>query len=234
MKPMNEDNYKVIATKLSPDVYERITRIAKKKGMTPYELIQMVCDTIVRYMDDTHNLAMEMEQAMSIFEHMVGWKDALNLADPSAAKEIAQAVYVLTDPTGKKKGCRATMVDKPYFGEWNQTENVQVIFERMVEVLLPGCYRKLRRIAVDMECGSLVELLTLMIDSHDINLLDEASIRKDFEDCNRSDYGKPVEYGNRAKRKHHKGMEIYDRQQMIDFNDKPELGKDYEPFGTEY
>ena len=41
------------------------------------------------------------------------------------------------------------MVERPLFGQWQQTVNVMDIFDRMVEVLLPEHYRKLKRIAED-------------------------------------------------------------------------------------
>ena len=85
-----DEKYVVVATKMSRTAAEQLARIAKAKGLTMYELIQMVCDTLIRYMDDRHNLSAEMEQAMSIFEHMTGWADALNLADPTVQKEIRE------------------------------------------------------------------------------------------------------------------------------------------------
>ena len=60
----------VVATKLPRTAAERLAKIAKKKKTTIYALIQMCCDTIIRYMDDRHNLSEEMERAMAIFEHM--------------------------------------------------------------------------------------------------------------------------------------------------------------------
>ena len=98
-----QDKYVTLATKVSRTAADKLARIAKKKGMTIYELIQMVCDTLIRYMDDRHNLSEDMERAMSIFEHMVGWADALNLADPTVNKEVAQAVYIFQDSNGGKK-----------------------------------------------------------------------------------------------------------------------------------
>jgi predicted DNA-binding ribbon-helix-helix protein len=80
------EGYQTVATKISNMAYERLNKIARKKGLTIYELIQMVCDTLIRYMDDRHNLSEEMERAMSIFEHLTGWADALNLADPTVHK----------------------------------------------------------------------------------------------------------------------------------------------------
>ena len=64
-------------------------KLSEKKGLSIYELLQMMCDTALRYMDESHNLTPEMEKAMSIFEHMEGWKNALNLADPTVKKKIA-------------------------------------------------------------------------------------------------------------------------------------------------
>ena len=89
-----DERFVTLATKVSRLAAEQLARIAKHKDMTIYELIQMVCDTLIRYMDDRHNLSEEMERAMSIFEHMVGWADALNLADPTVQKEVSQAVYI--------------------------------------------------------------------------------------------------------------------------------------------
>ena len=48
--------YEVVATKLSKDANLRLERIARMKHMSKYELVQMVCDTLIRYMDDRHNL----------------------------------------------------------------------------------------------------------------------------------------------------------------------------------
>ena len=42
---MTDDKYKNVSSKLSKYSIERLTRIAQKKGMSIYTLIQMVCDT---------------------------------------------------------------------------------------------------------------------------------------------------------------------------------------------
>lgn len=199
-----ENKYVAVATKLSPYANERLEKIARKKRMTKYDIIQMMCDVAIRYMDDRHNLTPEMEQAMQLFEHMVGWGDALNIADPTVNTEVSEAIYALRDAEGKKKGVRVVMVRKPFFGQWDQTNNVQLIFERMTELLLPDTYRQLRQLAVKMECSSLVELLNLMIDAQTILDLNE-ECRKEFEDADRSEFGrKPVAAPYR--RKHYKSV----------------------------
>ena len=222
-----ENNFEIIATKVAPDVARRIEKIAAAKGMTKYQLNQMVLDTIVRYMDSAHNMTEEMERVMSVFEHMIGWADALNLADPTSKKEVTQAVYVMHDASGKKKGCRCSMVSQPFFDQWEQTENITTIFERMVEVLLPDMYRRLRELAVKMDCSSMVELLLTLADTADVEYMN-AEFRKEFEDADRSDWGKkPADAP--YKRKHNMSADLFDNP-----SDRPILGKDYRPFDVEY
>ena len=225
----DEEKYQNISTKVSPYVKKRIQLICKKRGMTEYDLLQMMCDCIVRYMDDRHNLSDEMEQTMNIFEHLVGWKDAFNLADPVTEKEVAEAIYILQDPEGKHTGFRAVMVQKPYFNLWTQTANVQQIVERVIEVCIPDYYKKLRMMLAESDCNNIFELLCKSVRESQPNEIDK-EIREEFEDCNRHEYGKRIEYGQRTKRKKHRGMEIYDRaeQKTIEFepDDLPNIPTD--------
>lgn len=184
-----------IATKLSRFAAERLERIAKAKGMTKYELIQMVCDTIIRYMDDRHNLTAEMEQIMSILEHMVGWAQALNLADPTVQKEVVQAVYILQDANGEKKGLRASMVSKPFFGQWDQTENVMDIFERIFNVCMPELYMKLFRAKIILECSRVSEVINHLVDAEVFSNMND-QYRRDFEETTKH---VSFKYGDKTK-----------------------------------
>jgi hypothetical protein len=221
---MNEDikkpdeRYVTIATKVSRRAAEQLARIAKKKNTTIYELIQLSCDTLIRYMDDRHNLSKEMEQAMSIFEHMIGWADALNLADPAVAREVAEAVYILQDPDGKKKGFRAVMVEKPFCGLWNQTANVQQIFDRLFNVLMPDMYMKLYRAKILMGYRSVVEVINALADADVIAHLNE-EFRKEFEDAGRADNARAVRYGRKAHGFQHRTPDSVAQDQRIKFDD---------------
>ena len=88
---MKKPKYVSLITKVNYDTARGLKRIEMKKGLSVYGMLQMMCDCIRRYMDSAHNLSEEIEQAMSIFEHMEGWKDALNLAEPSVDKVIGEA-----------------------------------------------------------------------------------------------------------------------------------------------
>jgi hypothetical protein len=200
---MNDEKYKNVSSKLSKYSIERLTRIAHKKKMSIYTLIQMVCDTIIRYMDDQHNLSEEIERAMATLEHMTGWADALNLADPTVNKEVAQAVYIFQDADGEKKGFRATMVDKPWMGVWKQTENVMDIFERIFNICMPELYMKLVRARIILGCERVSEVINKLADAEVIMRLN-GEFRQEFEDAARADNGKDYGYGMKTKGLQHR------------------------------
>lgn len=199
----DNENYVMLGTKTRKDFAETFNRICKKKGIKVYNAIQMMVDTFVRFTDDRHNLSVEMERLMSVFEHMDGWKDAFNLADPTPDRDIQEALYFITGTD--RKGARGVMVHRPFFGNWTETVNIQYIIERVLEVMCPERYRRLRALAVEMDCNSILDLLDEMINNHTSELMND-QFRQGFADNNRH-YGKPVEYGQRTKRKHHKSVD---------------------------
>jgi len=209
----NKEPYELLQTKVSPEFKRIFTNICNKKGLSTYTVMQMMADTFVRYTDDRHNLTPDMSEIMNVFEHMIGWDNALNIADHTARKRIEEAIYVMT--ADHRKGCRCVLVERPIFGDWHETTNVQVIIERLFERLCPEIYRRLRALAVDMECSSILELINLMIDAHTIEQLNE-EFRKPFEDARRHDFGRPIEYGKRTKRKHHKSIDMFETEKPKD------------------
>jgi hypothetical protein len=214
----DNDKFVTLATKVSRHSAERLAALAAAKGMTIYEVMQMCIDTLVRYTDDRHNLTKEMEQAMAIFEHMIGWADALNLADPAVQREVAEAVYILQDPTGEKKGFRAVMVEKPFCGLWTQTANVQTIFDRLFNILLPEMYMKLYRAKIIMGFETVVEVLNGLADADAIAHLND-EFRQEFEDAARADNAKAVGYGRKTRGLQHRTPDSYAQDQRIKFDD---------------
>lgn len=214
---MEKEKYRGLGTKVSPEFHRLFRRICKRKGIKIYDAIQMMAETFVRYTDDRHNLSEEMERMMAIFEHMTGWKDAFNLADASAEKEIKEAIYFLT--AKGKKGARAVMVHRPYMGDWTETMNVQVILDRVIEVLMPERYRRLRSLAVDMDCNSIMELVDTLITRQSADI-DDAHYRKDFEDCRRGEWGQLPKEDGPYVRKHHKSVDMYEQQTVIQFGEE--------------
>lgn len=240
MKQKNSGKYIGIGTKTSRQFYKIFHNICESKGLNTYQVLQMMVDTFVRYTDDQHNLSRDIEMMMSVFEHMTGWCNAFNLADATAERSIEEAIYIMT--AKGKRGARAVMVQRPFMGKTVETYNVQQILERVIEVLMPERYRRLRQLAVDNDCGSILEMLDMMIDAQTVEQLN-ADFRKPFEDARRHESGRAIEYGQKTKSVHHRtpdGEAL--RQQRIYFNEQDRQTADQEadnhtdfrPFGEEW
>lgn len=225
------DRYKAVATKISTPAYHQLKRLAKAKGMTIYDMLQMCVDTLLRYMSDQFNLSKEMEQMMSMFEHCNGWANQANIADPSAEWKIEKALYFCT--AKDRKGARCVLVSEPFMGQKMETVNVQEILEQTFNYLIPERYKRLRMIAAETGCHNMLDLIDTIIDAHTIIELDNQEIRKSFEDADRAENNKPLRYGERTRRKKHHAVEDMERekQQTIHFSpedvpDLPELHED--------
>lgn len=224
-----EDKFKAIATKISPKAYKSLKRLARKQGITIYEILQMCVDTLIRYMSDQYNLTAEMEHAMSIFEHMTEWRDSANFADPSAEWEVSEATFYLT--AKGKKGTRAVHVSKAFMGTKVEDVNIQRILEKALNYLVPERYIRLRSIANYVGAHNILELLDRMVDGYDLVEVENQSIRAGFEDADRAENNKPVRYGERTRRKKRGDLYADDKreaQQTIhfapeDMPDMPEL-----------
>ena len=217
---MEKEKFKNISTKVSTYVKERILRICKKKKLNEYEMLQMMCDCIVRYMDDSHNLTPELERIISIFEHLEGWQNAFNLADHTATPEICEAFYVLK--AKGRKGFRMIHVERPWFdgvANWKQTENIQVMLERFFNILIPEKYMKLRRLSAEMAIDSQLDLLDYMIETHLADTYNQ-QYREQFEDAARAENNRPVEYGRKTKSTKHIGIDSKGFQKKISFDDE--------------
>lgn len=236
-----KSKFVTVATKVSRDTADILNRIAQAKGVQIYELMQLVVQFIVRSASPDHNLSNEINRLMVMFHSEPGWKDAFNICCPSADTRIDQEVLIMSQKG--RKGFGATMINRPIMGSCTQTECVDDIVERVIEVCMPGVYRRLRRLAVDMECDSLSDLLILMTDSASIAAL-EASDRKAMEEA--ADYvetGKtrPRQLWERPFVRHHRrDPDSLDRDKRMqttiqfepeDVPDLPELPKDEPPVG---
>lgn len=226
-QPEAEGNYSVVATKVNKETYQLLEKICTKLGMQKYGLFQLMADTIVRMCDEKHNLTPELNKAIMMFEKPESWKKCFTLSDYTTQPEILEAVYFLHEPN--HKGVRMVMVERPWLegsDQWVCTYNLQKIFEEFIVNMSPERYRRLRLLAFDNDCNSLLELLDSMIDTLSKDA-DGAEIRTWFEDANRSEYGrKPADAP--FKRKHHKTVNddrLTDRQQgsLFEYDNEPEL-----------
>lgn len=182
-----QDNVKVVGTKLSIPTWRRFAKILRKVGMTSYEAFQNFVDVFIRFGDDRHNLTPDMELLMSSFEKQEKWGDTFNLADPTSHPEISEATYYLRDK--EKKGVRVVHVERPFFGNWSETWNVKQILEKFLCLTFPRLYSQLRDLAVARECMSILELLYKVAAEMEAEE-NKKEFLKPFEDAERSEWGR--------------------------------------------
>ena len=200
-KKKDECGYELLQTKVSTKAAERLNRIARNRGTTAYGMIQLVCQFLIRTASEEYNLSDEINRLLTLFHLEPGWKDAYNSCDPTAETEIAQEILILQQPG--RKGFGAMMINKPFMGAWTETECIDDIVERVIEVCAPGVHKRLKRLCKLHESESVLDLLITLTDAQEIIELDEANRREIMQADNIAPNGKALVYGARTKRKKH-------------------------------
>lgn len=233
---MNEEKKTiVVGAKVTMEANMILEKVARSLGITKHELFMMAVESLVRYTCPQFNRTPEMERAMSCFEHMQGWKDAFNLVDSATEPYIVAATYYMTSKG--KKTVRAVHLEQPLFGDWKQTYNVQTIFEQALCNLSPERYKRMRVIMGECGCGSLLEVIDILIDRYTQGA-DMDELRSGFEDNARSDFGN-IPPTRPFVRHHAATMDMFEAQQererrSEEARKKLEGDNDYKPFGYEW
>ena len=216
----NDGSY-TVSVKMSAQQVELLNAICNALGVNSYQIFQMFFYTLMRASSPIHELSPEIHKLMTLMETEASWANAFNIANPNEL-DVAQAVLILQQKD--KKGFGAVMVDKPFFSEARQTECVDDIVERIIQVTLPGIYKRLKKLYNVMEVDSLSELLLLMLDAQTTDLLDEQDAIEMKGEAMYDARGRKIEYGKRTKQKQHRTPDTLDadqrfRQQNLIFDD---------------
>ena len=216
-----KDGSYTVSVKMSAQQVELLNAICNALGVNSYQIFQMFFYTLMRASSPIHELSPEIHKLMTLMETEASWANAFNIANPNEL-DVAQAVLILQQKD--KKGFGAVMVDKPFFSEARQTECVDDIVERVIQVTLPGIYKRLKKLYNVMEVDSLSELLLLMLDAQTTDLLDEQDAIEMKGEAMYDARGRKIEYGKRTKQKQHRTPDTLDadqrfRQQNLIFDD---------------
>lgn len=147
-----------------------------------------------------HDVTPDMARLLTVLNMDAGWQQSFNHANPSNV-EVAQVIMILEQKDRHKAS--AVMIDKPFFGESQQTENSNDILERIIEVTQQGIYRQIRLLGAELGCERFADIITTLIQEQDL-----FNISKDINDSTPSlgDQmlnGRSVTFGERCKSLHH-------------------------------
>lgn len=233
---------------------DQLNAIAKLRGdnVNANNLLALCLQFIVETAKHNGPVAPEFKTLLNMLKMDSSWNNAFNFSKTDALYDVAQCILILQQSDGKqpRKGFGLMMISKPFMGDATYTTCVDDILERVAEVSMSGLYKQLRQVGVQLDSQSLRETLTLLCDAHSIDYLNQIDQEEMPGFGNYHDYGKPVEYGQRTKRKKHRTPDsLANSQQTIRFNEEDreraddevgDSGKDmdkimgFRPFGAEW
>ena len=208
----NSDGTLTISVKVMAQQVELLNAICNALGVNSYQIFQMFFYTLMRASSPMHELSPEIRKIMTLMECDASWANAFNLANPNDL-DMAQCIMILQQKD--KKGFGAVMIDKPFFDEARQTECVDDIVERVIQVTLPGIYKRLKRLYDAMDVDSLSELLLLMLDAQTTEWLNEQDAIEMKGEAMYDSRGRKIEYGTRTKQKQHRTPDTLDADQRF-------------------
>ena len=235
MNNNNDDNKKFVAmgTKISPAAAEVWDAICEARKTDTYHMLQNFIHAMIRAAADFHALNPDIQKILTMLDTDAGWQKAFNLCAPNAKTKVSQVVLILEQKD--RKGFGAVMIDKPFMGDAQMTECTDEILERVTEVTMPGIYRRVRLLGGQMDCNNLSDVLLTLIERQSNEEIDKQNQQEMQGPGNYTDYGKEYAYGKRTKAKHHKSVDMYDRQQRISFTEAEQIERAIggKPFGVE-
>lgn len=223
-----DDGYVNVGTKVPPHVAELLNIIAASKGTDIYGLLQLFVQTIIRAAKCETALPPHLKLLMQMLELDSDWNRAFSFASPSAQTDVAQVILILQqhDREGAKgrprKGFGLVMIDHPLIpgSKPRCTYCVDSIIERVAQVAMPGIKKDIDEMGRRLKTHSLRETLTLMADAQLLQSLADADRDELPQLGNYSDFGKVIEYRERAKALKRRTPDgEANRQQRIMFDD---------------
>lgn len=241
----NQDKFEPMGTKIDPQMAVVWNAVCQALGTDTYHLLQQFIYAMIRCASDAHARTPEVEKLMTILDTDGAWQNAINLCAPKGKLSISQMILIVEDEG--KDGFGMYMVNKPFIGqcmhttkdghevpfdkdcmqECRQTENVNLILERVLEVGFSRIYKKIREMGRRHDCKWFADTLLLMLDAQDILEIEESERKEMIGEAMFNDYGRPIEYGKKTKGYKHRTPDSMDRQHKIIFDDfDRETGRD--------
>ena len=232
-KQVTDDGFELVQTKVPAHIKQLLDILAKQRGMSTYELLQLLIDGFITAAKANGPLSPQMKTLIEMLQTDTSWKGAFSFTGLSGTTDVEQVILIMRqrDQAGRAKpGFGIAMIDHPCCGGTTMTLCVDDILERVVEVSMKGLYRQLRQIGVSLESESVRETLILLCDAKDIEDLNEQDRLELPGYGEYHDFGKRIEYEKKYKRKPHRTPDSLanSQQQRIIFDDNDREVADYE------
>lgn len=169
----------IISTRVDAETFARLKSICQQRGISMYDLLQLFCMTIVRYMDDDHNLSEDLRRVMQLLGDPTQWRRMNTLMEQTADMQLMEQYGILRRKN--RHGDIVCHVSSPLMGEQHITYNVADIFSRFLLSLLPDLYKRLERLGEELGTRDVLDTLRVLTDER-MDDPYEQEVRKQFED----------------------------------------------------
>ena len=227
-----EEGFELVQTKVPTHIKQLLDILAKQRGMSTYELLQLLINGFITAAKASGPLSPQMKMLLEVLQTDTSWKGAFSFTGLSGTTDVEQVILIMRqrDQAGRAKpGFGIAMIDHPFCGGTTMTLCVDDILECVMKVSMPGLYKKLEKIGGRLCCTSHRETLTLLSEYMDdsINKEEELSEMPGYGEYH--EYGKRIEYEKKYKRKPHRTPDsVANQQQRIVFDDYDREVADYE------
>lgn len=228
-KQVSNGGNPTFSVKVTKEVYELVNILASglAHGTNGNDLLKMFIHAFIESARHDGPVSPEIRTFLNLLKLDPSWHKAFNFADVTARSEIAQVILILQQPG--RHGFGLTMIDRPFMDDARMTRCVDDILERLVNVAMPGLYRKLRFIIEKLECGSLREALIILCEEKAELILNESDQAELPGYGDRHDFGRTIEYGKQYKHVPHRTPDsVANQQQTIKFDMYDQIQADEE------
>lgn len=217
----NNESYEVMATKVAPWAAEVWNHICEAFRTDTYHMLQNFIYAMIRGASDPHKVSPEVRRLMDELDMDVGWQNAINVCAPQGKQSIMQIILIVEQ--ADKRGAATYMLDRPWMGDVTQTENVDIIFERVTEVVFRRLYMKMRQLGLIMNVKSQRELLNTLLDRQTMEEI-EQDLREQLPGLgDSSDGGRQIAFGKKTKSTQHRTPDSVANDQRFHFDEEPVL-----------
>lgn len=194
-----------IATKISPEYVDKLKFVAKSFDMSPYELLQCLLYSFLRYFDSSSGMTHEHSSMLFVFTNtLLSLKNSHNPLSIKNIKEekINKGIFFIETPGGQPQLLSVSM-DK--YGNLEESFNIEKIISDVLNIEDPKLLQVLEdereRMGFFSICQTLHHLVIQASTPPSDKVAEEVSSL--FKDNNRAENYKPLEYGERTVAKQH-------------------------------
>ena len=126
----NEDGFELVQTKVPTHVKQLLDILAKQRGMSTYELLQLLINAFITAAKANGPLSPQMKTLIEMLQTDTSWKGAFSFTGLSGSTDVEQVILIMRqrDQAGRAKpGFGIAMIDHPCCGVTTMTLCVDYI-----------------------------------------------------------------------------------------------------------